>query len=512
MFARPLAVAFVALALVLSPQVAFASSPSLDHAAANSPPVVTVPANDTLQRNAQNDLIVTGTSAPMAYIDVIDETTRQYIEAIEKPLSEKLAALAKGCPDLGKCGVTTRADSSGHWTYLLGPDEYSTRGDWILAEANLGTATSRAWLPSAAPVFLRVGPRPDDSIARPSVFSDLAAFDWQTFTPAHVTVSIGAALVLTLLLGLPTTLLNVALEESYVERARRLKRFTDPLVRLGRRVAARWKTATRRIPKPAAVACWFLLAAVISGFAEPDFGFNLESLRLLLSLFVAFAALNVLGAYVTWWFTRDDDRTPRPTFPARPTNFIILVLTVVVARIIHLEPTLIFGTVLGVDMGVQLVISKKVRVILTGLVYSAAIGIVGWIAYSVLPTTWTGFAAVTVRELLSQLAIAGIATLPVTLLPFRSLQGETLWRWQRIVWGFIYLAGMLLFLLILLPMPFSWGGVSEPLIAWVLLFVIYCVIAVLVWFAVRYAWFSAVEKKYRAWRAKAPLSATHGDH
>ena len=501
LLARSLGAVLLAGAMVFVPELAFAASIPA--------PTVTVPSNDTLPRDSHGQLIITGTAAPGAYITVIVEQTLAQLHQLKPLLDKKLALLARSCPNLSSCGQDTRADGSGNWTFLLPRVNFAPKSDYITVEENPGTAASHSWISAKSVVFVHVGPEQGaNGAAEPSVFSDLAAFDWQSLTPAHVTITAGAALVLTLLLGFPTTLLNSALESSYEERSRRLKPLTDPLVRLGRRIRDRWNRATVNIPKPVTIVGWFLLAAIISGFADPSFGFNPESLRLLVSLFVAFGLLNVFGAYVTWWFTRTDEHTPRPTIPSRPSNLIILALTVLVARLIHLQPTLVFGTVLGVDMGAQLVLSKKARVILVGVAYSAGIGILAWLIYSLIPGGWTGFAAVAVRELFSQLAIAGIATLPITLLPFRALQGETLWKWQRIYWGLFYAGGMLLFLLILLPMPFSWGGVSEPLVAWILIFVIYSAVAVLGWLAVRYAWISSAERWMRAQRAARATPAT----
>jgi hypothetical protein len=210
----------------------------------------------------------------------------------------------------------------------------------------------------------------------------------------------------------------------------------------------------------------------------------------LLSLFVTFALLNVLGAYVTWWATAKTAHTKRPTFPSRPSNLVILAVSVIVARLIHLEPGLVFGAVLGLDFGVNLAVQRKVRVILVGAAYSTVVGLAAWIGYSSISSTSAAFGPVLAREFLSQLAVAGLASLPISLLPFKALNGETIFLWKRVAWGVSYAIGLVIFLFVLLPMPFSWSGVSEPLVAWVALFVAYSIVAVLIWLGVRYHWFA----------------------
>jgi hypothetical protein len=448
-----------------------------------------------LQERADGTLVLSGSGLPGATIVGFVDATKAGMTADLGRFRQQKTVLGSACPTGNSFCATAAVTSKGTWTFRV--DAKTARsahnGTLLISAAQADTRlTTNRWSVPATPMVVTVqfdtlGPA---TASTPSVFSQLTAFRWSTFTPAHVALTVGAALVLTLLLGLPTALLNAALEESYDERARRLRRIAEPLARLGKRVAANWKRATTAIPKPIGTIGWFLLAAVVAGFADPTFGFNLESLRLLVSLFLAFGLLNVLGAYVTWWATASTSHTRRPTFPSRPSNLVILVITVIVARLIHLEPALVFGSVLGLDFGVKLAVSRKVRVIVVGAAYAAVIGILGWLAFSAMPQASTAFWPVALREFFSQIAVAGIATLPVTLLPFKYLNGETIFRWRRVVWAVSYGVGLALFLLILLPMPFSWTGVSEPLVAWICLFLGYSILAVLIWCGVRFHWFA----------------------
>lgn len=500
---RPGILRTVAVALLAG---AFALVPSSAGAATVSPPTVSVPSNHVEPRNSAGELELHGTAVPLAVIQVVITNTLTEMNRSVTAIDAKLTAWSNSCgSDFAKCATgAPRANAAGRWSYHANTNAAAKSTVYVEVYEHVARGRPDRWIRMTDPARVVVGPiqaAPGPSTAAdPSVFSDLAAFNWQTLTPAHVVVTAGAALVLTLLLGFPTTLLNSALESSYEERTRRLKPVVDPIARFVRRVSTRWKRFEVKLPRPLVIACWFLLAAIISGFADPSFGFNLESLRLLISLFFAFGILNILGAYVTWRFNREDEHSARPTFPSRPSNLVILALTVLIARLVHLQPTLVFGTVLGLDMAATLLPSRKGRIVLTGVLYAATVGVIGWLAYSLIPPTWTGLAAVTVRELFSQLAVAGIATLPITLLPFRSLEGETLWKWAKPFWALSYGLGLLLFLFILLPMPFSWGDVQEPLIVWVLLFVVYAAVAVLAWVAVRRSWFSTIEKRLKAAR------------
>lgn len=461
-----------------------------------APQFVGLGSTRTVRRQADGTLELHGTGVPGAIVLGFVDSTAAGMAADLNRFVQQEQTLGTACPQGNRFCSTVAVSGAGTWVLTVDAGTARSARLVVAAAQSVNNSSNERWSVASTPLAVAVVSAASPAVSAPSVFSQLVAFDWRTFTPAHVALTAGAALVLTLLLGVPTTLLNSALETSYDERSRRLKPVTDLLARALRRVRAQFGAATAAWPRWIFPVAWFLVASVIAGFADPTFGFNLVSLRLLLSLFVAFAVLNVLGAYVTWWLTASTSHTRRPTFPSRPSNIVILAATVIVARLIHLEPTLVFGTVLGLDFGVKLALHRKIRVILVGLAYSAVVGLLAWFAYSLVPGGATDFGSVLFREFFSQLTVGGLATLPIALLPFRSLNGETIFEWRRILWAFCYGIGMVLFLLVLLPMPFSWAGVSEPLVAWILLFVAYSIIAILVWCGVRFQWISALAHRH----------------
>jgi hypothetical protein len=450
--------------------------------------------NGTVPKQTDGTLLLHGTGVPGALLIGFVDPTRSELTGDFSRFAAQKQTLGTACPTGDVFCATSMVQPNGTWQFIVDAQTVSRNksGTFFVAAAQaINNGSPDRWSSPSAVHKITVGPAAGSgALAAPSVFSSLAAFKWTTLTPAHVALTAGAALVLTLLLGFPTTLMNSALEASYDARAKRIKRYTDRMARLAQRIRARWKRTTARVPKFVGTIVWFFVAAIISGFADPSFGFSLESLRVLVSLFVTFAVLNVLGAYVTWWATSRSSHTQRPGFPARPSNLVILVVSVIVARLIHLEPGLVFGAVLGLDFGVKLAVHRRVPVVLVGAGYAAVIGLAAWIGYSSIPASSSAFGLVLLREFLSQLAVAGLASLPISLLPFKALSGESLFRWKRVAWAISYAVGLVIFLIVLLPMPFSWSGVSEPLVAWVSLFVAYSIVAALVWLGVRYHWFA----------------------
>jgi MFS family permease len=310
--------------------------------------------------------------------------------------------------------------------------------------------------------------------AAASVLSSLHTVADAVSRPTSILVAAAVTIILLLLVGLPSALLGQTLSENYE--------------RIFGRVSAAVGRATRALASPA-LPRWIplgfgiSLAVVLSAFVDPGFGWNLGSVRMLVSMGIAFVAESVLG----WVIIRavlaktDPDLRPRPEFKFG--SLVIVLVAVVLSRVVGFEPGMVFGLVVGLAFGTSLATARDARVKLIGLGWALAIGLIGWLGYSLLTGT-PGWLPVFGAETLSAIAVSSLAALPVALLPLAGLDGAVLFRWNRWVWTGVYALGLLLFFVVLMPMPFSWGEVGTPLATWVALYVAYAVAAIGVW-----AWF-----------------------
>jgi hypothetical protein len=295
-------------------------------------------------------------------------------------------------------------------------------------------------------------------------------------TPTRALVTAALTVVLLLLVGFPGQLIGSSVRENYD----RLFGWTKPLAARLKRASA----AVDRLPRWAATAIGITLASVISGFVDPQFGFNLGSLRVLLEIAVALVLQSLLGGWIVGRVVRRGSPELTPVVEFKLLSLIIVVVAVVVSRLTGFEPGVVFGLVVGLNFGVSLTATHRARIALTGSAYALVLGILGWIGYSIAVSALgphPGVVGSFVIETLSGLAVAGIATLPISLLPVRFLEGGDLFEWKRWVWALCYAAGLFAFLVILLPLPFSWGSVRTPLIVWAALYAAYCVVAIGFW-------------------------------
>lgn len=368
---------------------------------------------------------------------------------------------AEGCPELG-----------------AGPEEAGAEESSAEAGTDAETGDAR---PAASASRLGSG-----SLAAPSVLSGLATPAEAGVAPTQLALAIALTIVLVILVAFPTSLLNSAVEAGSDRvgawRLARSARREQPRGRGGTSTPTKtwWWAATG-----------VLLAGVISAFVDPEFGVNPGSLRVVLSILVSFAIDVVLGWALVVWAVRRAVPDATPSFDFRPASLIIVVLAVVFTRLTGFEPGIIFGLVAGVAFAVGAGKARQAAMVLTTLGYAFAVALLAWILYGLLgggadgsESAWQVF----VLETLSAIAVGGMAALPVALIPLRGMAGHAVWAWRRGVWAAAYAVGLFAFFIVLMPMPFSWGGVSLDLWAWIGMYLLYAVVAVVAWLVVTRPW------------------------
>jgi len=251
-----------------------------------------------------------------------------------------------------------------------------------------------------------------------------------------------------------------------------------------------------------------LLSAVIAGFADPQYGWNWMSLRLLSAIAAVFIVLNYGGAIVKRIFGSHRGRDARPRFTARPIFLVIILVTILFGRGTAINPALVFGSVLALDYGLQATGSLRSAIsTLAGAIWAAVLGLGAFVGYTFLvanlitsfiewdridPTAafqiheLTQFGSVALGEFFSALCIAALSSLPIALLPFAFLEGSNIWRRSKIMWVIAYAIGAAVYSYVLIPLPASWDEISSTFSSWVGIYLAYAVFAVALWALFRF--------------------------
>ena len=252
----------------------------------------------------------------------------------------------------------------------------------------------------------------------PSVLSELRTAR-EAATPAQLGFAAGGAVVFGLLLTFPSRLLSDAKDRVLARVLPRLrawwdkKRRRDAAAAVAETRPARWFDGW-----PLALAGLFV-AAVLTVFIDPRAGFDLGTLRLAGSVFLAFAFDVLIGWVVLSLLVGRfvPGAVPRVTF--KPWSFVLVVGAVLFTRVFHLEPGLTVGLVAGIVFAGTLAALQRVRLTLIVLGHGLVLSLLAWIVYSILngvagadPDGWFVF----LHETLAAITVAGIVALPLALL------------------------------------------------------------------------------------------------
>lgn len=311
----------------------------------------------------------------------------------------------------------------------------------------------------------------DREFAAPTELSQVATIA-DVITPANLAWAAGGTVVLGALIVLPTAFAGSA-TETLLGRLRTWWRRRRGLPDSDETGGFRgWPWATAGVGA----------AAILTAFADPNFGFDAAAGRVLLSIAVAFALEVAVGWVAVILLMRATTPSAKPAFSFTPLSLLVVAGAVVLARVSGFEPAVVFGLVAGFAFVGLVTAAQHARVPLLTLGWAYAIGMIAWVVYSLLDATDPGL--VIVRELLAAATLAGVSALPVALLPLPGLPGQAIWAWRKPVWLAAYAVALFTFLLVLLPLPGAWSEVGTGLTTWIVLFVVYCVAAFGVWFVV----------------------------
>ena len=312
------------------------------------------------------------------------------------------------------------------------------------------------------------------TFSSPSTVSDLKTVLDAVPTPLEGIVLAATGTLLTLLVGLPGALLAGVLALRWERWFGWTRRPADAV----RRVTSK--------PQPIWL-FWIgvVVASVLAGFVDPQFGLNWMSLRLVLTFLAAFSVFNV-GAWlvITRVVRRLESDNPAPKLYLRYGSLVVLLVGVLLSRLLALQPGIVLGVIAGLVYATVLVASRRAMVVLVGSGFAAAAGLAAWIVYSVLAFTLGGIdnaLTVGVTEFFGGITIQGISALPIALLPFAVLDGGQLFSWNRAYWGMVYFGASLLFLLVMLTVPGGVPGVPGDFLRWLGLYLAFAVIATAIW-------------------------------
>ena len=311
----------------------------------------------------------------------------------------------------------------------------------------------------------------NDPAAPSGITGKLAPLSAIVANPAAIAIAGGLALALLFLVALPTELLNSSLSSN--------------TSRLGRAYGAVDGAMTKaqdwliRVTRSRAVAAGILvvLVAVIYGFVDPGFGFDIVSLRLVLSLGIAFFVLTFIASWISGMIIRRAWGA-MGVVAMQPSIILFAIVGVIVARVLDFSPGFLVGVAIGLELlqASRTVTAKAVFVqlgVVTGLSLAA------WVVYSFF-TPGNDFFGMLLEDSMVAVTAEGLTGALIAVFPLKFLDGRELWDVSKRLWVAAFLIVSTAFALLVLPTAIEGTDVSDYG-TWLVVFAVFGLVSLAVW-------------------------------
>lgn len=289
--------------------------------------------------------------------------------------------------------------------------------------------------------------------------------------PAAIAIAGGLALALLFLVALPTELLNSSLSSNTSRLGRAYGTVDGAMTK-----AKDWFIGVTR-SRALAAAVITVLVAIVYGFVDPGFGFDIVSLRLVLSLAIAFFLLSYVASWISGMIIRRAWGAIG-VVEIQPSIILFAIVGVIVARILEFSPGFLVGLAIGLEL---LQASRKVsaRAIFVQIGVVTGLALAAWVVYSFF-TPGNDFLGMLVEDTLVATTAEGLTGALIAIVPLKFLDGHDLWAVSKRLWIASFLIVAVAFSLLVLPTAINGTDVADYG-TWLLVFAAFGLVSVLIW-------------------------------
>ncbi len=290
------------------------------------------------------------------------------------------------------------------------------------------------------------------------------------------------------LVAFPAEFLNAALEDH-----------EEVIHRWMGRLRARLHRRQRIVPEGvdwrahATLAGVLLATALLYGFLDPRFGFDMTSLALFAGLLAGLVVITVVADIPSILYLEKRSPGSRLSSHAIPGALVVALICVVLSRSLHFEPGYLYGTVAGLRVADRHTLTREQagRSSALSAVSSMFLSLLAWLLREPLVGYATrdhaAFLAVAADAALVAIFVAGVQGVLLNMLPLRFLPGSAVVHWSRKAWIAIEVVAFFSFVHLLLGRGSGYvGSTSEMWPALVFIAVVALLTAAVWLFFMRY--------------------------
>ena len=280
----------------------------------------------------------------------------------------------------------------------------------------------------------------------PAIVSYIGGPDRGSVDPAVVATNVLLTLLVLFLFGLTAEIFNSTMDANRDEvHGWWARLFRGPLALLAALnfsgASLGHLSGSGRIGSTARVLLILSLLGIIYGFLSPDFGWNPQSLILIVSLIVG------LG-FLTFFSEGSATRLATSRYRADAsiklygTAIIVAILAVVVSRLVDFSPGLVYGFIASAVIVAPVALAKRDDATLV-LVPAFGVLVVSLLAWLLLGPVRVAAAGgeplpALAESILAMIVIGGLEGLFITMIPLTFLDGATVKNWSRLGWALVF--------------------------------------------------------------------------
>jgi hypothetical protein len=279
--------------------------------------------------------------------------------------------------------------------------------------------------------------------------------DW---SGAHVVVNLLLALLLMLLVGIPSAIVDNTMEENHDRIVRRFAGEQAAIRRAERRL--------QDLPDGVLLIGLSVVAALVFAQLDPSIGFNATSGILVLALALIVASVIAVHDLARLPYLNRVVGPPSGTFGVYPFTLMLAALLVVVSRVAGFEPGFVFGLIGSLALK-ETVTRRDEAITLTGVGIGLLVMAVGawWLWHPIADRViepGPGAGLLFADAFLAGLWLTCIQAVAFGFAPMRFLDGGEVRTWSNAAWFAIQATGMFLLCQFYLhPSAGRWGALDE---------------------------------------------------
>ncbi len=280
----------------------------------------------------------------------------------------------------------------------------------------------------------------------PAIVSYVGGPDRGSIDPAVVATNVFLTLLVLFLFGLTAEIFNSTMDANRDEVHGWWTRvFRGPLALLEALnvtgTSLGHLSGTGRIGSAARVLLVLSLLGIIYGFLSPDFGWNPQSLVLIVSLIVGLGFLTLFSEGSATRLATSRYRADA-SIKLYGTAIIVAILAVIVSRLVDFSPGLVYGFIASAVIVAPVALAKRddATLVLVPAFGVLVVSLLAWLLLGPVRAAAAGGAPLPAlaESILAMIVIGGLEGLFITMIPLTFLDGATVKNWSRLGWALVF--------------------------------------------------------------------------